>query len=103
MLVRALVQRALQAPPGLVAGLDEAGARLGQLGARVRVGQRLGEQAAEPDEPALAAGRQRLLLGRRRRAATPQASPWRRIGAAIVTRSPTLFSTTGTSPLAPRS
>src|SRR3954463_9045268 len=61
--MRAFVQRALETAADLVAVFDEPGARLRQLRPRVRVGQRLREQAAEPDEPPLTPRRERLLLG----------------------------------------
>ena len=46
-LLRAVVQVALDPAPRLVAGLHDAGARVGELLARLRVGQGLGDQLGE--------------------------------------------------------
>ena len=62
VLLRALVQLALEAAAELVAGLDEPAAGGGELGAGVGVDERLGQQPGEAHEPLLAARRQQLLL-----------------------------------------
>jgi hypothetical protein len=62
VLVRALVQRALEPSPHLVARFDQPRPGRRQLRPGVGVRECLGQQLGERDEPLLAAGRQRLLL-----------------------------------------
>ena len=58
-LLRAVVQVALQPPPLGVAGLDDARARGGEIGARLRIGQRLRRELGEVRDPLLGARRER--------------------------------------------
>ena len=97
MLVRALVQRALEPPARLVAGLQQPRARGGELRPRRVVGERLADQLREPDQPPLAAGRQRLLVGRRGDERAPEFA----VGAAPARR-PTLQPDRASSPPAAR-
>ena len=65
VLVRALVQRALEPAPHLVALLEQSRARGRELLPRRVVDQRLRDELGEPREPVLTARRQLLLVGDR--------------------------------------
>jgi hypothetical protein len=62
-LLGAVVQVALDAAPGLVGGGDDAGARGRQLGLRLGVRDRGGDQLGEVGQARLGVGRQRLGSG----------------------------------------
>ena len=87
-LLRAVVQVALQPPALGVARRDDAGARGGELRARLRVGQRLRGQLGEVRDPLLGAGAGTARARRWRRSPRPTAAPSRKIGAATAERNP---------------
>ena len=89
LLLGAVVEIAAEPPALLVAGLEDACPRGGELLARVGVGERVGDQLREGRDALLRVGREAVGAARRPAITAPHSRPATTIGAPTAERMPT--------------